>query len=109
MKTWCLRILKFYEEFGAPSGESLSRPLGLWKGEQLNSSEVMGREVFLEPPEHLDGVDDAHVGVVEVVQRTQGEGRQRPNQTDTNVWYDRATVEQGRPNVINNDGLYAPV
>ena len=41
----------------------------------------MGREVFLEPPEHLDGVDDAHVGVVEVVQRTQGEGRQRPNQT----------------------------
>ena len=24
---------------------------------------------------------------------------------DTNVWYDRATVEQGRPNVINNDGL----
>ena len=35
-----------------------------------------------QPPEHLDGVDDANVGVVEVIKRPKGEGRQGPNHAE---------------------------
>ena len=33
-------------------------------------------------PEHLDGVDEAHVGIVEVVESAQGKGGQGPDQTE---------------------------
>lgn len=35
----------------------------------------------LQPPEHLDGVDDTNVSVIKVVKSSQGERRQGPNQT----------------------------
>ncbi len=37
--------------------------------------------LFLQLPEHLDGIDDADIGVVEVVECTEGEGRHNPDES----------------------------
>ena len=34
----------------------------------------------LEPPEHLDGIDNADIGVGKVIEATKGEGREHPHQ-----------------------------
>lgn len=60
-------------------------------------------------PEHLDGVDDAHVGVVEIVEGTQGERGQGPYQTDTYVGNSCVSVEQSWSNIVHNNGLNTPV
>ena len=41
--------------------------------------------LYLQLPQHLDGVDDADVGVVEVVQSAEGEGRHDPDESLTQV------------------------
>jgi len=65
--------------------------------------------VKLQPPQHLDGVNDPHVGVAEVVEGAQGEGRQRPHQTNSDVGNDCTAVEKGRSDVVHYDCLHAPV
>ena len=39
----------------------------------------------LEPPEHLDSIDDANVGVGKIVKATKGEGREDPHQAEM-IW-----------------------
>ena len=38
----------------------------------------------LEPPEHLDSIDNADVSVGKVVEATKGEGREHPDQAGMN-------------------------
>jgi len=64
---------------------------------------------LLQSPQHFDGVYNTDVGVVEVVQRAQGKGRQRPNQTYCYVWNNCAAVEKGGPNIVHHNRLDAPV
>ena len=48
---------------------------------------------FLEPPQHLDGVDQADVGVVEIVEGAESEGREEPNASLCNSGDERLAVE----------------
>ena len=80
----------------------------------------------LQLPEHLNSIDNPNISVGKVVQSPKGEGRQGPDQAgesrneisyifmpnylrDTKVGYDRAAVEQAWPDVVDHDGLNAPV
>ena len=58
-------------------------------------------------PEHLDGVDDADVGVVEVEEPPEGDGGEGPDEGDADVGDDGAAAEQLRPDVVDDDGLNA--
>ena len=49
-------------------------------------------EYPLQPPEHLDGVDDAHVRVAEVVEPAQGEGGQQPDQAANKVSIEKILI-----------------
>jgi len=42
---------------------------------------ILSGSLFLQLPEHLDGIDDADIGVVEVVECTEGEGRHNPDES----------------------------
>lgn len=63
----------------------------------------------LEPPEHLDSIDDANVGVGKIVEATKGEGREDPHQGDANVGDCCAAAEKDGPDIVDHDGLDAPV
>jgi len=63
----------------------------------------------LEPPEHLDSIDNADVSVGKVVEATKGEGREHPDQGDTNVGDCGAAAEKDGPDVVDDYGLDPPV
>ena len=69
--------------------------------------ETADRPVVLQFPQHLDGVDQADVCVVEVVEGSQGECGQDPNQGLRDIRNQRVASEQDWANVIHHDGLNA--
>ena len=64
---------------------------------------------FSHLPQHLDGVDNSNVGVVEVVEGAKGEGREGPDQGLGQVGDDGRASEERGPDVVDHDGLNAPV
>ena len=64
---------------------------------------------FSHLPQHLDGVDNSDVGVVEVVEGAKGEGREGPDQGLGQVGDDGRASEEGGPDIVDHDGLNAPV
>ena len=60
-----------------------------------------------EAPQHLDGVDQPHVRVVEVVESAEGEDAERPDEGLGDVGDDGAAAEQAGPDVVDHDGLDA--
>ena len=60
-------------------------------------------------PQHLDGVDNSNVGVVEVVEGAKGEGREGPDQGLGQIGDDSRPSEERGPDVVDHDGLNAPV
>ena len=48
---------------------------------------------LLQPPQHLDGVDDADVSVGKVVEATKGEGGENPDQAEMIITRVRQNVQ----------------
>ena len=58
-------------------------------------------------PEHLDCVDDTDIGVVEVKEPSECDGRQGPDEGDADVRDDGAAPKQLGSNVVHHNGLNA--
>ena len=63
--------------------------------------------IDLKPPQHLDGVDESNVGVVEVVEGSEGEGREEPNAGLRDSGDESLAVEEAWPDIVDHDGLDA--
>ena len=61
----------------------------------------------LELPQHLDGVDQTDICVVEVVKSTKGEGRQDPDTGLGNVGDQGLEVEQAGSDVVDDNSFDA--
>ena len=59
---------------------------------------------YLKPPQHLDGVDEPNIGVVEVVEGSKGEGREEPNAGLRDSRDESLAVEEAGPDVVDHDG-----
>merc|ERR1712226_28549 len=85
----------------------------LWSQEKWISCpdilKFISSEFLLHAPEGLDGGDDTNVRVVKVVEAAKGEGGECPDQSLANVGDDLVATEEGRPNVVDDDGLNAPM
>jgi len=68
-----------------------------------------GHRQKLQSPQHFNGVDNADIGVVEIIERPKREGRQSPNQTDCDIWNDCAAVEKGGSDIIHHNCLDSPM
>ena len=82
------RIIKYISSLhggGALSSQTVFKDINnIWLFLHIN---VQNRSLMiwqLEPPEHLDGIDDANVGVGKVIEATKGEGREHPHQAGMN-------------------------
>ena len=75
-----------------------------WKWNELKLSSPA---FALDLPQHLDGVDQPHVRVVEVVESAEGEDAERPDEGLGDVGDDGAAAEQAGPDVVDHDGLDA--
>ena len=61
--------------------------------------------VDLQFPQHLDGIHYSDVSVIEVVEGSQGEGRENPDGSLAQVGDEGLAAEQNWPDVADNDGL----
>ena len=62
---------------------------------------------LLEGPQELDGVDQADVGVVEVVEAAESHAGEKPDQKLSRPRNEGPAAEQAWPDVVDDDGLDA--
>jgi len=73
-----------------------------------NQSKILAGS-SLQLPEHLYSINNSNISVGEVIESSQGEGRESPNQSHSNIRYDSAAIEKAWSNIVHYNGLNAPV